>query len=44
MLENMLLLEDPGYYGGESLASSLALLDQKPTAWKEFVAKNRGKW
>lgn len=44
LLENMLLLEDPGYYGGESLAPSLALLDEKPTSWKDFVAKNRGKW
>lgn len=44
MLQNMQLLEDPGYYGGESLEPSLALLDEKPTTWKEFVAKNRGKW
>ncbi|KAF4126166.1 Nucleoside-diphosphate-sugar epimerase [Geosmithia morbida] len=44
MLENMLLLEDPGYYAGADLAPSLALLDQKPTTWKEFVAANKEKW
>ncbi|KAH8429666.1 NmrA/HSCARG family protein [Aspergillus melleus] len=42
--ENILLLEDPGYYGGESLDTSHALLDQKPTGWKEFVQRNKSKW
>ena len=42
--ENILLLEDPGYYGGESLDASHALLDQKPTGWKEFVQQNKSKW
>ncbi|KAL6801308.1 hypothetical protein GGI42DRAFT_43012 [Trichoderma sp. SZMC 28013] len=44
LLENMKLLEDPGYYAGESLAGSLALLEEKPTTWKEFVEKNKQKW
>ena len=42
--ENILLLEGPGYYAGESLDASQALLDQKPTGWKEFVQKNKAKW
>lgn len=44
LLENMKLLEGPGYYAGESLEPSLALLEEKPTTWKEFVEKNRQKW
>ncbi|RCI13557.1 hypothetical protein L249_5606 [Ophiocordyceps polyrhachis-furcata BCC 54312] len=44
LLENMLLLESPGYYGGEALDGSLALLEEKPTAWRAFVEKNREKW
>ncbi|OAA66922.1 NAD(P)-binding domain protein [Niveomyces insectorum RCEF 264] len=44
MLENMLLLQDPGYFAGESLAPSKALVDEPPTTWKDFVAKNKGKW
>lgn len=44
LLENMLLLENPGYFAGADLAESLALLDEKPTTWKEFVAANKGKW
>ncbi|PYH47108.1 NmrA/HSCARG family protein [Aspergillus saccharolyticus JOP 1030-1] len=46
ILENVLLLEDPGYYAGESLAPSRALLDEsdKPTSWKEFVARHKEKW
>ncbi|KAF5025446.1 hypothetical protein F66182_2469 [Fusarium sp. NRRL 66182] len=44
MTENMLLLEDPGYYGGADLKESLSLLDDKPTTWKEFVEKNKSKW
>ncbi|KAF4969843.1 hypothetical protein FSARC_3001 [Fusarium sarcochroum] len=44
MTENMLLLEDPGYYGGADLKESLSLLDEKPTTWKEFVEKNKSKW
>ncbi|KAL6876941.1 NmrA domain-containing protein [Trichoderma novae-zelandiae] len=44
LLENMKLLEDPGYYAGESLGASLALLEEKPTTWKEFVEKHQEKW
>ncbi|PTB65854.1 NmrA-domain-containing protein [Trichoderma citrinoviride] len=44
LLENMKLLEDPGYYAGESLGASLALLEEKPTTWKEFVEKHKEKW
>ncbi|KAK5993037.1 NmrA-like family domain-containing protein 1 [Cladobotryum mycophilum] len=44
MMENFKLLEDPGYYGGEDLAESLALLEEKPTTWKEFVEQNKQKW
>lgn len=44
MLENMLLLEDPGYYGGESLRPSQELLDENPTEWKDFVASNKEKF
>ncbi|PNP46112.1 hypothetical protein TGAMA5MH_02147 [Trichoderma gamsii] len=44
LLENMKLLEDPGYYAGESLEPSLGLLEEKPITWKEFVEKNKHKW
>lgn len=44
MLENMLLLQGPGYYAGADLSSSLALLDRKPTTWKDFAKTNKGKW
>lgn len=44
MLENMLLLEDPGYYGGADLKESVSLLDEKPVSWKDFVEKNKEKW
>lgn len=48
MTETMMLLVEPGYYGGESLGPSLALLgedgDERPTGWREFVGRNREKW
>lgn len=44
LLENMLLLEGPGYYAGADLSSSLALLDRKPTTWKAFAEANKSKW
>ena len=44
MLENMLLMEKPGYYLGADLAESLSLLDEKPTTWKNFVQANKDKW
>ncbi|KAJ4175434.1 hypothetical protein NW767_015784, partial [Fusarium falciforme] len=34
--ENMLLMEDPGYYAGGELAPFLNALDEKPTTWKQF--------
>ncbi|CAG9947658.1 unnamed protein product [Clonostachys rosea f. rosea IK726] len=44
MNDNMLLLQDPGYYQGADLADSLQLLDAKPTTWKAFVEANKAKW
>jgi hypothetical protein len=46
MYENMLLMEDPGYYAGADLKPSLALLDEgdKLTTWKDFVKANKDKW
>ncbi|PNY22480.1 NmrA-like family domain-containing protein 1 [Tolypocladium capitatum] len=44
LLENWLLLESPGYYGGADLSESLSHLDEKPTSWKDFVAQNKAKW
>lgn len=44
LLENILLFEDVGYYGGADLTESLALLDEKPTTWEAFVEKNKAKW
>ncbi|RAL00766.1 NmrA/HSCARG family protein [Aspergillus ibericus CBS 121593] len=46
MLENILLLEEPGYYAGESLTPSHELLDKEdqPTQWEEFVSRNQAKW
>ncbi|KAK4662364.1 uncharacterized protein QC763_700320 [Podospora pseudopauciseta] len=43
MLENMHLFEQFGYYGGESLDETHALLEDKLTTWEEFVAKT-SKW
>lgn len=43
-LGNYRLLEDPGYYGGEDLSESLALLDEKPRGWREFVEATKEKW
>lgn len=40
MLENHLFIEEPGYYNGADLADSLALLEEKPVTWKEFVSKS----
>ncbi|KAG5918824.1 hypothetical protein E4U53_004049 [Claviceps sorghi] len=46
MLENMLLLQDPGYYAGADLTPSLRLLDEhdKPISWKAFAQQNKDKW
>lgn len=39
LLQNMRLLNEFGYYGGASLDESLAILDEKPTTWTEFMKK-----
>ncbi|KAK9327595.1 hypothetical protein V1520DRAFT_348411 [Lipomyces starkeyi] len=44
IVENYLLLEEPGYYAGADLKQSYHLLELKPTTWKEFVAKNKAKF
>ncbi|KAF4989084.1 hypothetical protein FGRMN_9370 [Fusarium graminum] len=44
LTENMILLEDPGYYGDADLKESLDLLDEKPVTWREFIEKNKSKW
>ncbi len=44
LLENMQLLEDPGYYAGADLTESHRLLDAKPTTWKAFVHAHKQKW
>lgn len=38
-LENHQFIESPGYYNGVSLAETLGALEDKPTTFKEFVAK-----
>ncbi|EPE03009.1 hypothetical protein F503_08623 [Ophiostoma piceae UAMH 11346] len=43
-LDNQLFVEKPGYYLGQSLESSLKLLDSKPVSWEEFVRKNAAAW
>jgi uncharacterized protein YbjT (DUF2867 family) len=45
ILETMLLVEDPGYYGDADVTESIALLgDEKPVSWKEYVEKNKAIW
>ncbi|KAG9258438.1 uncharacterized protein F5Z01DRAFT_679082 [Emericellopsis atlantica] len=44
LTENMLLLGDVGYYEGASLDETNALLEEKPTTWKEFVVANKDKF
>ncbi|KAF7595951.1 hypothetical protein BBP40_004097 [Aspergillus hancockii] len=39
-LENHLFIEEPGYYNGADLESSLEVLEQNPTTWKEFIKKS----
>ncbi|KAH7371474.1 NmrA family transcriptional regulator [Cadophora sp. MPI-SDFR-AT-0126] len=39
LLESHLFIESPGYFKGESLAQSLAILEEKPVTWKEFVRR-----
>ncbi|CAO2649847.1 Nn.00g011390.m01.CDS01 [Neocucurbitaria sp. VM-36] len=40
MLENHLFIEKPGYYAGEKLDKSHAILEDGLTSWKEFVEKS----
>ncbi|KAJ6070549.1 NmrA family transcriptional regulator [Penicillium canescens] len=40
LLENHLFIEDPGYFNGAGLEKSLAILEEKPTTWKEFIKKS----
>jgi len=42
-LENMLLLEQFGYYGGESLDETHRLVDDKLTTWDEHMKASK-KW
>ncbi|KAJ5768915.1 hypothetical protein N7520_003474 [Penicillium odoratum] len=42
--ENLMLLEDPGYYAGAVLTSSLNLLSEKPVGLTEFFTRNKDKW
>lgn len=44
LLENMYLLEDPGYYAGADLGETLRMLDEQPISWKRFVEDNKSKW
>ena len=39
LLENMRLLDEFGYYGGESLDETHKLVDDKLTTWEEFMKK-----
>ena len=39
MLENMRLLQEYGYFGGEKLDASHAILEDKLTTWEEFLKK-----
>ncbi|KAI9732975.1 MAG: hypothetical protein M1818_007408 [Claussenomyces sp. TS43310] len=41
LLENFLLNAEPGYYGGQSLKESHAILDEPLTTLKEYLAKNK---
>jgi uncharacterized protein YbjT (DUF2867 family) len=40
LLQNMRLLNEFGYYGGDSLDESHSILVDKLTTWKEFMAKS----
>ncbi|KAG9230176.1 putative NmrA-like family domain-containing protein 1 [Amylocarpus encephaloides] len=39
LLQNMRLLNEYGYYFGESLDESLAILGEEPTTWKQYMKK-----
>lgn len=40
MLENHLLIEEPGYYNGADLKESHDIVDEKLVSWEEFVKKS----
>ncbi|KAI1818212.1 NmrA-like family protein [Poronia punctata] len=40
MYENLLLLQDYGYYGNESLEESLKFVKEPLTTWEEYIRKN----
>lgn len=44
LLENHLLLEDPGYYAGADLEESRKIAVGEPTTWKDFVKANASTW
>ncbi|KAK3114998.1 hypothetical protein LTR53_006083 [Teratosphaeriaceae sp. CCFEE 6253] len=45
LLENILLLEDPGYYAGVALEEGGPMpAKEELTTWKEFVQANKAKW
>lgn len=37
MLQNMRLMPEFGYYGGDKLEPSLSILDEAPTTWKDYL-------
>lgn len=39
LLENMLVMDREGYFGGESLDESHSLLEDKVTSWKEHILR-----
>lgn len=40
VLEMMRLVHEDGYFGSEPLEESLAVLEDKPTVWVDFLKKN----
>ncbi|KAJ5248921.1 hypothetical protein N7468_000372 [Penicillium chermesinum] len=42
--ENLLLLEEEGYYAGADLSPSLNALSEKPVTLKEFFTQHKEKW
>ncbi|KAF2156540.1 hypothetical protein K461DRAFT_308844 [Myriangium duriaei CBS 260.36] len=44
LLENMQLLDSPGYYGGEGLEETRKLLDDEPTSWESFIQSKQYGW
>ncbi|KAH8716733.1 putative nucleoside-diphosphate-sugar epimerase [Phaeosphaeriaceae sp. PMI808] len=40
LLENLLFIENPGYYGGEGLGKSHEVLEDQLVGWKQFAGKS----